>query len=145
METPDRIEREVLIAAPLVRVWDLISQPGWWIGDGDRSVLTVTGDGESYLVDHPQYGRFPLRLVASDPPRSIAFRWELGTPDQETRAGAATLVEFSLREAPGGTVLRVVESGFAATAEGQRAREGNVKGWEFQLEVARRDGEQVAA
>src|SRR5690349_12376253 len=82
METLDRIEREILIAASLARVWELVSQPGWWIGDGDRSVLTVTADGDRYLVEHPQYGRFPLRLVASDPPRSIAFRWEVGTPDQ---------------------------------------------------------------
>ncbi|MGI9002113.1 MAG: hypothetical protein ACR2GH_10630 [Pseudonocardia sp.] len=36
-ENADRIEREILINTPLDRVWDLVSEPGWWIGDGDRS------------------------------------------------------------------------------------------------------------
>jgi len=60
--------------------------------------------------------------------------------------GASTLVEFFLAEVEGGTLLRVVERGFAALDVSPERRassiEGNTKGWEFQLDVAKRDAEQ---
>jgi uncharacterized protein YndB with AHSA1/START domain len=27
----DRIEREITISAPLERVWDLVTESGWWV------------------------------------------------------------------------------------------------------------------
>ena len=35
-DTKDRIERKIEIDAPAEWVWLLVSQPGWWIDDGDR-------------------------------------------------------------------------------------------------------------
>lgn len=29
----DRIERDIFINASLQTVWELISQPAWWVGD----------------------------------------------------------------------------------------------------------------
>jgi hypothetical protein len=63
--------------------------------------------------------------------------------------GGATLVEFVLAERGGGTLLRVIESGFASLAmPADRRREqfeGNVKGWEMQLGVAKGVTERVRA
>jgi len=51
VENADRIERAVLIDAPIAAVWDLVSQPGWWIGDGNPANRTIVQEGESTLVE----------------------------------------------------------------------------------------------
>ena len=33
-QIPDTIEREILINAPMERVWALVSEPGWFINAG---------------------------------------------------------------------------------------------------------------
>jgi hypothetical protein len=59
------------------------------------------------------------------------------------------LVEFFLAERPGGTLLRVVESGFEVlypSAERRAAAfEDNVEGWRMQLGLAKQDAERDAA
>ncbi|MFD9663074.1 hypothetical protein ACFWAY_15825 [Rhodococcus sp. NPDC059968] len=38
----DRIEREIQIDAPIERVFRLVSEPGWFIGDGEPGKTTTT-------------------------------------------------------------------------------------------------------
>jgi uncharacterized protein YndB with AHSA1/START domain len=144
----DRIEREILIEAPLERVWDLVSEPGWWIGDGDRSSQTITREGDLVIVEDPRYGRYPVLPVSTDAPRHVSYR-SSDDPGQAPGEGNSTLVEFFLTEQGGGTLLRVVESGFAALAVPAERRaaaiEGNTEGWEQQLGFAKRDAEHVRA
>jgi uncharacterized protein YndB with AHSA1/START domain len=146
-EVTDRIEREILIDAPIETVWRLVSEPGWWIGDGDRSGHVVTRESELVFVDDPRYGRFPVLPVSSDAPHHASYR--SAYPGQDPREVATTLVEFFLTEKDGGTLLRVVESGFTALdqTDEERAKsiEGNTQGWEFQLGVAKRDSEPAGA
>ena len=89
--TPDRIERETLIAAPVERV---------------------------------------------EAPRVFAYRWA-SRMEAEPEEGASTLVEFFLEPDARGTLLRVVESGFAAldvpADEQERKAEGNGDGWDHEL------------
>jgi len=65
-----------------------------------------------------------------------------GQPIEE---GTSTLVEFFLTEQGGGTLLRVIESGFASLAipaqDRESAVEDNINGWEQQLGFAKRDVE----
>jgi uncharacterized protein YndB with AHSA1/START domain len=145
-EIADRIEREILIDAPIERVWRLVSEPGWWIGDGDRSDQVVTREGEDLVVvDDPRHGRYPVLSVSTDAPRHAAFR-SSANPGQVPGEGTSTLVEFFLTERDGGTLLRVVESGFGALADGREAAvEGNIRGWELQLGFAKRDAERITA
>jgi uncharacterized protein YndB with AHSA1/START domain len=146
-EIADRIEREILINAPIERAWRLVSEPGWWIGDGDRSNQTVTRTGDVVIVEDPRYGRFAVLPVSADTSRYVSFRGAVDTgkvPAEHT----ATLVEFFLTEQDGGTLLRVVESGFTlAVPIDQRAEavEGNIKGWEMQLDHARQVTERASA
>lgn len=149
MAAPDRIEHEVEINAPVQRVWELISDSGWWIGDGDRSGQTVTREGDLHVVEDPRYGRFPIRVEASEPERHIAYRWVLKEPDPRWPQ-AGTLLEFWLSERDGGSLLRVVESGFAALPfpdddARQSVVDGNIAGWEFQLGVVKALAEGVTA
>ena len=147
-ENMDRIEREILIDAPIERVWALVSEPGWWVGDGDPSHRSVTQEGDLVVVDYPPYGRFPVLPISSDAPRYVSYR-RGEDPGQQLVEGTSTLVEFFLTEQGGGTLLRVVESGFTSLYPSADARatavEDNVGGWEMQLDVAKRDAEQMQA
>jgi uncharacterized protein YndB with AHSA1/START domain len=141
----DKIEREIVINAPLERVWGLVSEPGWWIGDGDRSGQRRWKEGDLDVIEDPRYGRFPLRTVAIEPTRYISFRWIMdpaneGEPEQPT-----TLVEFWVNERDGGTVVRIVESGFAKLPNAEEAIKGNTEGWKFQMDVLKANAERVTA
>lgn len=147
-ENVDRIEREIVIDAPLGRVWGLVSEPGWWIGDGDRSGQTIIREGDLVIVEYPPYGRFPVLPVSIDAPRYVSYR-SSDDPGRVPEEGTSTLVEFFLTAQGGGTLLRVVESGFASmylSAERRAAAvEDNIEGWEQQLGFAKRDAERVRA
>src|SRR6266571_2861451 len=125
MDSPDKIEREIQIDAPLGRVWGLVAEPGWWIGDD------------------PRYGQFPIRVESVEPPHHASFRWASAFPGEDPGAGKSTLIDFWLSERDGGTLLRVVESGFARLAD-PGARGGNAEGWEQQLVILKRRAERVS-
>lgn len=136
----DRIEREIAIAAPPQRVWELVSEPGWYINDKQIVEHRIDRDGDLATVHDPTHGAFALRTVELDEPRYAAFRW-LADPDDAD--SDSTLVEFWVTpdESVGGVVLKVAESGFASlpgTAAERRERlDGNVEGWRIELELAR--------
>ena len=136
----DRIERQIEIEAPAQRVWDLVSEPGWYINDGTVVDHRIERDGDVDVVHDPVHGAFRFRTVALDPPRYAAFRWLSDEPGPEG-GEAGTLVEFWLDERTDGVTLRVAESGFASlggTEDDRRRRVAeNTDGWEKELVVAR--------
>jgi uncharacterized protein YndB with AHSA1/START domain len=138
--TEDRIEREVVIDAPVERVWALITQAehlGAWFGDAGAEIdLREGGELELRWEEH---GTSRGRIERLDEPTAFSFRW---APFQdpggvEPTDGNSTLVEFTLAAEADGTRLRVVESGFMgleASPEQQRKNyEGNSKGWSLEL------------
>jgi uncharacterized protein YndB with AHSA1/START domain len=148
MTTTDRIEREIAIDAPVERVWQLVSEPGWWVGDGDRSGQRRHREGDLEIVEDPEYGRYPVRVEGLEPQRYAAFSWVSREPDTAPAEGVSTLVEFWLSELTGGaTLVRVMESGFAAldVPEDRRGRavEDNTAGWRRQLDILRERAEHV--
>lgn len=130
----DRIEKSIEIAAPAERVWGLVSEPGWFINDGEYRAHDIERDGDVSLVKDPVHGDFAILTVALDAPRHAAFRW-VGD------GAGRTLVEFFVEEHDGGIRLRVVESGFASLpgsdVDRRAAYDGNSQGWDVELEVAR--------
>ena len=120
-----------------------VSEPGWWIG----TVIPPPGrhpEGDVVVVDYPPHGRFPVLPVAAEAPHYVSFRAG-DDPGQTPAEGTATLVEFFLTEKDGGTLLRVVESGFASVYPSAERRAAavrdNIGGWEMQLGFAKRDTE----
>jgi uncharacterized protein YndB with AHSA1/START domain len=132
----DRIEREIQVDAPIERVFELVSDPGWWIEDGPERTVTRTGDVT--VVELPQHGAFPVLPVSSDAPHHVAFRG--GAPGQDPADG--TLVEFFLSRSAGGTLLRVVESELYRMAPPWNVAD-NVAGWVTVLDLARERAERV--
>jgi uncharacterized protein YndB with AHSA1/START domain len=143
----DTIEREVFIAAPVGRVWELVSMPGWWINDGTLdpdSIERLTDDRA--VVHHPDAGDLLVERLAADAPRTATFRWlvsgaEVRRPDAAQDQFLYTRVTFTLTPEPGGTRLAVTESGFATAAMEEKARRrayaDNCAGWEIELNAAR--------
>ena len=115
----DRIEKQVVLRAPLDRVWRAISDSqefGQWFGvridgpfvAGTSVNATFTGTTVDANVD---YGNEPT-----------------------------TLVEFTLSEMADGVLLTIVESGFDAIPQSRRAGafEANSGGWAKQTELVRK-------
>ena len=48
----DTIEREIFIAAPVEKVWELVSVPGWWINDGTLDLESVERLADDRAVVH---------------------------------------------------------------------------------------------
>ncbi|MFC9651985.1 SRPBCC family protein [Streptomyces sp. NPDC056937] len=111
----DRIEREITIAAPVERVWAVLTEPehvGKWFGQGPPAPIDLRPGGVMHL-DHGQYGQFPTTIVKVDPPHYFSYRWASAYPGHQADEGNSTLVEFTLTPEGDGTRLRVVETGFA--------------------------------
>jgi uncharacterized protein YndB with AHSA1/START domain len=139
MVVQDKIEREIHIDAGIGRVWELVSQPGWWVGEGVDDGATFADEGEYHVVTHPKHGRVPIKVETVQPQNYVAYRWASAFIGADPTDGKATRVEFWLSERDGGTQVRVVESGFASLATSDDVREsqfeGNTEGWRFELDL----------
>lgn len=153
----DRIEKEVLLRAPLERVWRAISdsaQFGQWFGvrfDGPfvegasiTGVITpTTVDDDVARQQEPHAGKSDTwQIVAVEPPRRLAFRWhpDAVEPDADYTKETTTLVEFTLTQTPDGVLLVIVESGFDAIPEERRATafDANSGGWAAQTHLVQK-------
>lgn len=141
----DRIEREIAIAAPVERVWAVLTEPahvGRWFGQGKPAQIDLRPGGIMHL-DHGENGTFPARIEKVDPPHFFSYRWATGYPGEEATQANSTLVEFALSPDGEGTLLRLVESGFASLAvpahrREQASYESHSGGWTDMLDGLRR-------
>jgi uncharacterized protein YndB with AHSA1/START domain len=153
----DRIEKQVVLRAPLDRVWRAISDAeefGQWFGvriDGPfitgtsvtATIVGTTVDEEVAEMQRPHVGATATwQIVAVEPPRRFAYRWHPFAVEENVdyEHEPTTLVEFTLSEAADGVLLRIVESGFDAIPQARRADafEANSEGWAKQVELVRK-------
>ena len=141
-QTPDRIEKQILIKAPRSRVWRAISDAtefGKWFGAAFEAPFEAGKPTNGRIVDPPGYEDAPWDMVIEriETERLFSFRWHpyAINPGQDYTDEPRTLIEFTLQEVDGGTLLTVVESGFDQVplerrAEAFRMNEG---GWAEQV------------
>jgi uncharacterized protein YndB with AHSA1/START domain len=143
----DKIEREIVIAAPVDRVWAVLTAPEHWLGEGDPAGFDLR-EGARIVLQVPGHASYPMHIERVEPQRYLAFRWANRFPPTQPREGNSTLVEYTLTpEAAGAkTRLRVVERGFATLAvpddERRQAAEDNTGAWEGVLDHVRKATEQ---
>lgn len=139
--TPDHIEKHVFLRAPRARVWRALSDPrefGKWFGVRVDAPFTP-GARVRGAITHPGYEHLTFDIVIEQvvPERLFSWRWHPYPIDPTTDYSAepTTLVVFELDEVPGGTMLKVVESGFSAIPAARRldAYRGNEDGWTQQM------------
>lgn len=141
MGDADRIEKVVVLRASRARVWRAISDAaefGAWFGVALETPF-VAGATTRGRITHPGYEHLTceIQVTRIDAERHLAFRWHpyAVDPAVDYSAEPTTLVEFTLDESDGATVLTIVESGFdriplARRAEAFRMNEG---GWTAQV------------
>lgn len=153
----DRIEKRVVLRAPLDRVWRAISDAeefGRWFGvrfDGPfaagaavgAAIVPTTVDAEVAKRQEAHTGvKSTWQIVAIEPKRRFAYRWHPFAidPGIDYESELTTLVEFTLTEAPDGVLLTIVESGFDAIPASRRSAsfEANSEGWAIQTDMVRR-------
>jgi uncharacterized protein YndB with AHSA1/START domain len=132
----NRIEREIVIEAPVDVVWAVVTAPehiSSWFSQSAELDLRPGGD---LMLQWDEYGRVHGRVERVEPPHFFSFRW-MTEPGHELSENVSTLVEFSLSAEGETTRLRVVESGFADLAvsddEKQRHLDSHSRGWRHEL------------
>jgi len=140
----DRIEKKIVLSAPRARVWRALSQAaefGQWFRvrlEGEfEAGRTIFGQ-----ITYPGYEhlKVEMQIVELVPERYFSYRWRPNAvgPEQDYSAEPTTLVEFTLTDAADGkgTLLTIVESGFARLPAERRAQafRANDGGWAEQLE-----------
>jgi uncharacterized protein YndB with AHSA1/START domain len=123
------IEQEVRIDAPIERVWQVVTDPEYvakWFGETAEIELRPGGP---LVFGWDGHGRFHGVVERVEPPREFAFRWvhDAGVP--VGGESVETLVSISLSEVDGGTLVRLVESGFADETHYKE----NTEGWTAEL------------
>ena len=137
---PERIEREILIEAPIDVVWAVRPAPEPGAGWFSHSAAIDLRPGGDATFDWREHGPARAWVERVEPPRTFAFRW-VRAVGEEQRKDNSTLVEFTLAAEGDHTRLRVVESGFRelAWSEDKKARYAgeNTQGWQFELDELR--------
>jgi uncharacterized protein YndB with AHSA1/START domain len=146
---PEKIEREVTVAAPIERVWEVVTRSehlGTWFGDAGAEIdLRPGGTMSMTFVKH---GTVHAVVERVEPPHVFAYRWArpMGALPGE---GNTTLVVFTLSSEGNETRLRVVESGFrelqGTEEEIAKHYQGNTDGWRIKTEDLRKYAERFAA
>jgi len=145
----DRIEREIVVAAPAERLWEVLTRPehiGRWFAGMEPEVDLRPGG--AMVLSSQEFGKIHAIVDQVEPPRRFAYRWARH-PDTPVTEGSATRVEFTLTPEGNGTRVRVVESGFSGTdavkIDQQRHADSNSQGWLQVLDSLRQYAEQRAA
>lgn len=160
----DRIEKEVLLRAPLSRVWQALTDAGefgQWFGvrlDGPfkagtpihGKITPTTVDPEVAKMQQPYEGmKFEIVIDRIEPKKLFSFRWHpFGVdPKVDYSSEPMTLVEFTLQEVPEGVRLTVIESGFDKVPIERRAQAftANEGGWTKQMELIQKYVEKPVA
>ena len=140
--TSDRIEKEIVLRAPLSRVWRALANAdefGAWFGMKLEGAIAPGArvHGELTLPGHGNVA-IEMAIERMDPESLMSYRWHpyAFEPGVDYSSEPTTLVEFQLEEVEEGTRLTVVESGFDRIAAVRRAEalRMNDAGWAGQLE-----------
>jgi uncharacterized protein YndB with AHSA1/START domain len=135
----DLVQEEAVMNAPRSRVWRALTtaeELSAWFGVKLTGSTVAPGAQLTGNITHPGYEhvRFDVIIDEVVPERLFSWRWHPHTLEEgrDYSAETRTLVEFTLEDAPaGGTLVRVVESGFSALPADRRdaALVGNSGGW----------------
>jgi uncharacterized protein YndB with AHSA1/START domain len=150
----DRIEKTILLRAPLKRVWRALSDStefGNWFGMRFNApfapgatitavIVPTTVNQEVAKMQKPYEGiSFEIKIEQMQPEQLFSFRWHPGAvePGIDYASEPTTLVVFTLEKAPDGVQLTVTESGFDQIPLARRAKafSANEGGWTLVIKL----------
>ena len=137
----DRIEKQVTLRATRSRVWKALTDAeefGAWFRVKLEGPF-VPGEWNAGHITWPGYEHIRMKVLVErmEAETLFSFRWHPYAidPQVDYEAEPTTLVVFTLEDAEGGILLRVVESGFDQVPAGRRAEafRMNDGGWAQQM------------
>lgn len=150
----DRIEKKILLRAPLKRVWRAIADSGefgLWFGvkfnepflpgAHMRGVLVTSCVDQDVAKAQKKYEGMPFEITVEklEPERLFSFRWHPYAIDPEVDYSAepTTLVAFNLEQVSDGVMLTVTETGFDQIPLARRAKAftANDNGWAMMVKA----------
>lgn len=144
-QSTDRIEKQVHLDAPRARVWRALTevkQFNDWFGVSLTAPFAPGAEVSGPIRIRGYDVTLTIWIEKMEPERFFSFRWHPYAiePGVDYSVEPTTLVTFTLDDAPGGTRLTIVESGFDAIPESRRATafSMNEKGWAGQVENFRK-------
>ena len=133
MAFPDRIERTIRLRRPPSEVWPaLTTAEGLSAWFGERATIDLRPGGAASMTFAGGM-TVEMRVERVEEPTVFGYTWRLpDLPDDDPRR---TYVEFTLQPEQSGTLLRVVETGFAQLPlETRRATyDSHSEGWSREL------------
>lgn len=138
----DRIEKRIVLRAPRAKVWRALSDAGEfgsWFGVDFKGASFAPGATVRGRITYPGYEHLTMEIVIErmERERLFSYRWHPNAvdPKADYSKEPTTLVTFELQDAPEGTLLRVVESGFDRIPLDRRAEafRSNDQGWAEQV------------
>ena len=133
MTFPDRIERTIHLDHPPRDVWTaLTTADGLSAWFGERATIDLRPGGAASMTFAGGL-TVEMRVERVEEPNVFAYTWRLPhLPDDDPRR---TYVEFTLEPEQAGTLVRVVESGFAQLPPDTRREtyESHSEGWSREL------------
>ena len=148
----DRIEKTIEIKAPVARVWRALTDHeefGTWFRCRLESPF-VPGKTTRGQITYAGYEHLRWEAVVQkmEPERLFSFTWHPYAVDaaRDYSGEPPTLVEFTLQKVAGGTLLRVVESGFDKLPPERRLKafRMNDGGWSAQMKNIARHAEHAS-
>jgi uncharacterized protein YndB with AHSA1/START domain len=142
-KSTDRIEKHILLKAPRSRVWRALSNAGEfgdWFGVNFKGLKFRAGKPIRGKITYPGYEHLTMEVVVAEiiPERLLSWDWHPAAIDPKVDYShePTTHVVFELKEAEGGTLLTVVESGLDKIPLARRADvyRMNTSGWEEQMQ-----------
>ncbi|MBT2342165.1 MULTISPECIES: SRPBCC family protein [Pseudomonas] len=142
MHSSDRIERKILLKVPRAQVWRALANAeafGQWFGVALEGKRFVAGERTQGQITYPGYQHliWDVAVERVEPERVFAFRWHPYAiePQVDYSQESETLVQFELEDMDGGTLLKVVESGFNEIPEARRLKAFRMdsRGWDEQM------------
>lgn len=142
MHLSDRIERKILLKAPRSQVWRVLANAetfGQWFGVNLAGKRFVAGERTQGQITYPGYEHlvWDVAVERVEPERVFSFRWHpyAVEPQTDYSQESETRVQFELEDMNGGTLLRVVESGFNNIPEARRLKAFRMdsRGWDEQM------------
>ena len=133
MGFPDRIERTVEVPHPPATVWAALTTAeglGSWFGE--QATIDLRPGGTARMSWENGF-TVEMRVERVEAPRVFGYTWQIyGLPKDDPRR---TYVEFTLAADGDGTLLRVVETGFAQLPVETRREtyDSHREGWEREL------------
>jgi uncharacterized protein YndB with AHSA1/START domain len=150
----DRIEKKVLLHAPLKRVWSALADStefGTWFGmkfEGQfrpgalmRGVIVPTKVNEDVAEAQQEYEGMAVEITIEkmEPERLFSFRWHPYAIEKgvDYAAEPTTLIEFVIEQKEDGVLLTVTESGFDQIPLTRRVKAftANEQGWGMVLKL----------